>query len=125
MKPTNVLKIKSENIDNLFYNWFYILKPIHNLSNKECLLASRLYKYRYDLRDKILDSEILDTTILSEGYRKKIIADMGITLTHLQVLLTSLRKKNIVIENRLNPKYIPQISESHLLLYIDFEIPSK
>lgn len=122
-KPTNILKIKSKTLDELFYNWFLILKPIHKLSNKECVLASKLYKVRHELKDVILDKEILDATILSDTSRKKIVEEMGITITHLQVLLTSLRKKNILIENKLNPKFIPQIKDSNLVLYINFEAP--
>lgn len=122
-KPTNILKIKSKTLDELFYNWFLILKPIHKLSNKECVLASKLYKVRHELKDVILDKDILDATILSDTSRKKIVEEMGITITHLQVLLTSLRKKNILIENKLNPKFIPQIKDSNLVLYINFEAP--
>lgn len=123
MKPTNILKIKSSDYDELFLNWFLILKPLHNLSNKECILASKLYKYRNELKEVILDKEILDTTILSDTYRKKIIEEMDITMIHLQVLLTSLRKKNVIIDNRLNPKFIPHIKDSELSLLIRFEIP--
>lgn len=125
MKPTNILKIKSSDYDELFLNWFLILKPLHNLSNKECILASKLYKYRNELKEVILDKEILDTTILSDTYRKKIIEEMDITMIHLQVLLTSLRKKNVIIDNRLNPKFIPHIKDSELSLLIRFEIPVK
>lgn len=125
MRPTNILKIKSSDYDELFLNWFLILKPLHNLSNKECILASKLYKYREELKDVILDKEILDTTILSDTYRKKIIEEMDITMIHLQVLLTSLRKKNVIIDNRLNPKFIPHIKDSELSLLIRFEIPVK
>nr|DAG99810.1 MAG TPA: hypothetical protein [Crassvirales sp.] len=125
MKPTNILKIKSSDYDELFLNWFLILKPLHNLSNKECILASKLYKYRDELKEIILDKEILDTTILSDTYRKKIIEEMEITMIHLQVLLTSLRKKNVIIDNRLNPKFIPHIKDSELSLLIRFEIPVK
>lgn len=125
MRPTNILKIKSSDYDELFLNWFLILKPLHNLSNKECILASKLYKYREELKDVILDKEILDTTILSDTYRKKIIEEMDITMIHLQVLLTSLRKKNVIIDNRLNPKFIPHIKDSELSLLIRFEIPDK
>lgn len=125
MKPTNILKIKSSDYDELFLNWFLILKPLHNLSNKECILASKLYKYRDELKGVILDKEILDTTILSDTYRKKIIEEMEITMIHLQVLLTSLRKKNVIIDNRLNPKFIPHIKDSELSLLIRFEIPVK
>lgn len=125
MRPTNILKIKSSNYDELFLNWFLILKPLHNLSNKECILASKLYKYRDELKEVILDKEILDTTILSDTYRKKIIEEMDITMIHLQVLLTSLRKKNVIIDNRLNPKFIPHIKDSELSLLIRFEIPVK
>ena len=114
MRPTNILKIKSSDYDELFLNWFLILKPLHNLSNKECILASKLYKYRDELKEVILDKEILDTTILSDTYRKKIIEEMDITMIHLQVLLTSLRKKNVIIDNRLNPKFIPHIKDSEL-----------
>ena len=119
MRPTNILKIKSSDYDELFLNWFLILKPLHNLSNKECILASKLYKYRDELKEVILDKEILDT------YRKKIIEEMDITMIHLQVLLTSLRKKNVIIDNRLNPKFIPHIKDSELSLLIRFEIPVK
>lgn len=125
MRPTNILKIKSSDYDELFLNWFLILKPLHNLSNKECILASKLYKYRDELKEVILDKEILDTTILSDTYRKKIIEEMDITMIHLQVLLTSLRKKNVIIDNRLNPKFIPHIKDSELSLLIRFEIPDK
>nr|DAI14765.1 MAG TPA: hypothetical protein [Bacteriophage sp.] len=125
MRPTNILKIKSNDYDELFLNWFLILKPLHNLSNKECILASKLYKYRDELKEVILDKEILDTTILSDTYRKKIIEEMDITMIHLQVLLTSLRKKNVIIDNRLNPKFIPHIKDSELSLLIRFEIPVK
>lgn len=125
MRPTNILKIKSSDYDELFLNWFLILKPLHNLSNKECILASKLYKYRDELKEVILDKEILDTTILSDTYRKKIIEEMEITMIHLQVLLTSLRKKNVIIDNRLNPKFIPHIKDSELSLLIRFEIPVK
>nr|DAU19576.1 MAG TPA: hypothetical protein [Crassvirales sp.] len=125
MRPTNILKIKSSDYDELFLNWFLILKPLHNLSNKECILASKLYKYRDELKEVILDKEILDTTILSDTYRKKIIEEMDITMIHLQVLLTSLRKKNVIIDNRLNPKFIPHIKDSELSLLIRFEIPVK
>ena len=125
MRPTNILKIKSSDYDELFLNWFLILKPLHNLSNKECILASKLYKYRDELKEVILDKEILDTTILSDTYRKKIIEEMDIKMIHLQVLLTSLRKKNVIIDNRLNPKFIPHIKDSELSLLIRFEIPVK
>lgn len=125
MRPTNILKIKSSDYDELLLNWFLILKPLHNLSNKECILASKLYKYRDELKEVILDKEILDTTILSDTYRKKIIEEMDITMIHLQVLLTSLRKKNVIIDNRLNPKFIPHIKDSELSLLIRFEIPVK
>ena len=125
MRPTNILKIKSSDYNELFLNWFLILKPLHNLSNKECILASKLYKYRDELKEVILDKEILDTTILSDTYRKKIIEEMDITMIHLQVLLTSLRKKNVIIDNRLNPKFIPHIKDSELSLLIRFEIPVK
>lgn len=125
MRPTNILKIKSSDYDELFLNWFLILRPLHNLSNKECILASKLYKYRDELKEVILDKEILDTTILSDTYRKKIIEEMDITMIHLQVLLTSLRKKNVIIDNRLNPKFIPHIKDSELSLLIRFEIPVK
>lgn len=125
MRPTNILKIKSSDYDELFLNWFLILKPLHNLSNKECILASKLYKYRDELKEVILDKEILDTTILSDTYRKKIIEEMDITMIHLQVLLTSLRKKNVIIDNRLNPKFIPHIKDSELSLLIRFGIPVK
>ena len=71
----------------------------------------------------ITDDEILDRVLLSEDTRKKIMAECNIASSHLQVIMTRLRTSKVIVNNRINPKFIPNIVEGRdsfsLLLHFD------
>ena len=73
----------------------------------------------------IKDDEILDRVTMSEDTKKKVREECGITLPHFQVIMGKLRKSNVIVDNKINPKFIPNIDEESgnfkLLLLFDLK----
>jgi hypothetical protein len=82
-------------------------------------------KYRFELSKKISDSEILDKVLFSDDIRKRIREENDLTLAHFQVIMGKLRKNKIIIDNKINSRFIPNIKEGdnsfQLVLYFDLK----
>ena len=122
-KINNVIRIPTSLNGKFFRYWLEFLRPFHNLSDREVQIATSLLRNRYELSKVITDDEILDRVLLSEDTRKKIMAECNIAPSHLQVIMTRLRKSKVIVDNRINPKFIPNIVEGRdsfsLLLHFD------
>lgn len=122
-KPDNVVFI-SGNTDYFFRKWFEFLKPFHHLTEREMDVAISFIKQRYALSKVIHDSDVLDREVMSEFTKKKVREECNISLPHFQVIMGKLRKSQIIKDNKLNPKFIPDIKEGassfQLLLYFKF-----
>ena len=122
-KINNVIRIPTSLNGKFFRYWLEFLRPFHNLSDREVQIATSLLRNRYELSKVITDDEILDRVLLSEDTRKKIMAECNIASSHLQVIMTKLRKSKVIVDNRINPKFIPNIVEGRnsfsLLLHFD------
>lgn len=113
------------NIGSFFRRWFEFLKPFHHLTDREMDIATAFVKERYELSKVIKDSTILDRELMSEFTKRKIREECNVTLPHFQVIMGKLRKNRIIIDGKINPKFIPNISEDTdsftLLLYFKFK----
>lgn len=119
-KPDSVVMIPG-NIDSFFRKWFEFLEPFHKLTEREMDVATAFVKQRYKLSKVIADSEILDKVLMSEDTKRKIREECNITLPHFQVIMGKLRKSQIIINGKINPRFIPNVDEESgsfkLLLY--------
>ena len=61
---------------------------------------------------------------MSNNIKKEIISELGITLQHFQVMIGSLRRNGVLVNNRINPKFIPSLQEGsdYLTLMFYFKI---
>lgn len=113
------------NIENFFKCWFIFLSPLHNLTNRELDVAAAFLKKRYELSKSIINNvELLDNTLMSESIKKEIRESCNLSITHFQVIMVKLRKAKIIVNNRINPKFIPEIKTDNeaLQLIILFDI---
>lgn len=122
---TNIVRIPTKfGIEFLLY-WFSFLEPFHSLTKKECEIAARFLYYRFELSNVISDEEILDKVLMSDDTKKKIIADCDITNAYFQVIMVKLRKQKIIIDGKLNKRFIPNVEPNadsfRLTLYFDFK----
>lgn len=124
MKINNVIRIPSSLDGSLFRYWVEFLKPFHNLTARESDILAALIKKRYSLSKVIKDDAILDKVLMSEDVKNEICEECNITKQYLQVILSTLRKNNLVVNEKINPRFIPNIDEESgsfkLMLLFDF-----
>ena len=124
-KANNIIRIPTSLDGNFFKYWFLFLEPFHNLTNREIDVIAAFVKHRYELSKVIKDDEILDKVTMSEDTKKKIREECGITLPHFQVIMGKLRKSKVIINGKINSRFIPKIKEDadnfQLLLLFDLK----
>lgn len=119
----NAIRI-STSLDKFFRYWFEFLKPFHKLTDREMDVITCFVRHRFELSKKINDSDILDKVLMSDDIRKKIREECNLTLAHFQVIMGKLRKNKLIIDGKINPKFIPKIKEedSSFQLVLYFEV---
>lgn len=121
----NVISIPTSLEGKFFRYWLEFLRPIHKLTNREIEVVELFLKHRYKLSKVVSDEELLDKIAMGEDIKKEIRETLGITLEHFQVIMSKLRKNQVIVDNRLNRKFIPNIIKNdntfYLLLYFDLK----
>lgn len=113
VKANNIIRVPTSLDGNFFKYWFMFLKPFHNLTNKEIDVISLFMRERYKLSKVIKDSDILDKVTMGEDTKRKIREECGISLPHFQVIMGKLRKNKVIIDGKINPRFIPNINEEN------------
>jgi hypothetical protein len=109
-KPDALVRIPV-NINNFFKTWLLFLRPYHELTDRQIDVASGFLKYRWELSKVIKNEKLLDENVMGENIKKKIREDCGITYNNFQVVMSELKKHKMIINNTINPKYIPSLKE--------------
>ena len=124
-KPNNVFRVPCSLSGSFFRYWFKFSEPFHKLTDREIDVIASFVKQRYELSKVIKDNEILDKVTMSEDTKKKVREECNITLPHFQVIMGKLRKNKVIIDGKINPKFIPNIDEetgtSQLLLLFELK----
>lgn len=123
-RPDSVVRIPCKSINSFFKNWFIFLKPLHKLTDREIDVIASFIAQRYELSKVIQDADILDKVTMSNDTKKKVRQDCNISIQNFQVIMSNLRKHNVIIDNKINPRYIPNIEDEkafQLMFYFDIE----
>lgn len=110
-KPNNIISISPDSTMEFFKWWCIFLRPLLNLTNREIDIIASFLKQRWELSKSISDPAILDAMVMSETIKNRVIKECNITQQHLYVVMSNLRKNNIIINNSINPKLIPNIRQ--------------
>jgi len=106
----NVVKI-STSLETDFYKlWFDFLQPLHKLTEKERAVMAAYVKKHCELRSKVSDDDLIAQFLKTDDIRRMICADCGIKIPHLNVILTKFKQSGIIVDGRIHPKYIPNVS---------------
>lgn len=108
-KANNIIRVPTSLGSKFFKYWFMFLKPFHKLTDREIDVIAAFVKQRYELSKVIKDNEILDKVTMSEDTKRKVREECNITLPHFQVIMGKLRKNKVIIDGKINPKFIPNI----------------
>lgn len=123
IKPGNIIRIPCD-LNSLFRYWLEFLIPFHNLTSRETDVATAFLKERYALSKVILDNDLIDRTLMSEDSQRKLRQECELTNQHFQVIKSKLKNKKFFINDKINPRLIPNITEDNglfqLLLVFDY-----
>ena len=123
-RPNNVARVPCSLSDSFFKYWFMFWEPFHKLTKREIDVAASLVKKRYGLSKVVKDEAILDKLIMSEDVKKKVREECNIQTQHFQVIMSNLRKHQVIKNGKINPIFIPRIREGEntlqLLFLFDF-----
>lgn len=109
----NVIRIPCKADGNFFRHWFQFLTPFHHLTDREMEVAASLVKHRYELSKVILDTDLLDKVAMNEDTKAKVRKECEISLAHFQVIMGKLKKNKVIINNKINPKYLPHMNNDN------------
>lgn len=109
MAMNNVIRIPTD-LKKFFRMWYEFLKPFHKLTDREIDVITAFTYERYLLSKVISDPEILDKVVMSEDTKKKVREETDVTLAYFPVIMGKLRKNKVIINNKINPRFIPNIS---------------
>jgi hypothetical protein len=94
------------------YYYLQITKPMHKLSDKEMqILTEILYMYTTEQKNFARESDIWQI-IFNKDNRAKIRESMDMPKQVFENYMTKLRKKKVIIDNKVNPKFNPSIAHN-------------
>ena len=121
----SVVRIPTKLDIDFFKYWFRFLSPFHGLSPKQIDVISELVYERYKLSKIIHDEEILNQVLMNAETMERVINRCNIGKSYFTVVLRRLKKLGIILGDRINPRFIPQVKEDQdsfkLMLLFDFE----
>lgn len=98
------IKLGFNNEYKLFRGYVELLQPMFKLRSREADVFAKLLQLNYDKRD-IKNLEDRFSLILSTKMRKQILEDLKIKDNVLQNTLSILRKKNMIVDNKVSAKF--------------------
>lgn len=108
MKSINVQTLKVDE-KKFFMVWLTLLQPFLNLRDQEKKVLAALLYYRYTIEQQVKNKVIADELLFNTKTRKKIKEELEIESYSFNNILSSLRKKKLIVNNTLNSKIIPQV----------------
>lgn len=127
MKPNKTIVLKCTE-DSFFRTWFEFLAPFHKLTSRERDVAARLIKQYFLLKRNIEDPEVLKDVMWSRTSRKDMMTSLGMSPAHFQMTLAKLKKAEVIVNDDLNPRYIPNMGDDPrnvLCIVFDWSSPSQ
>ena len=110
----NAIPIKTS-FEGVFEAWLdatYLL--LHNLSAKERLIMAAYLRKHFELSQKVNDEAILSRILMDETTKLQIMEECDIKRAHLQVITAHFKKEGLMVDGKINPKLIPDLSKEAL-----------
>lgn len=110
-KPNNVFDVATT-LKDFFKWWCVFLRPFVKLTDREIDVISSFLRERYELSKVISDPTVLDAQLMGPDTKNKVIKECNITLQHFYVVMSNLRKNNVITDTGINRRLIPNIRKN-------------
>lgn len=124
-KPNNIVEVKAGPDTGFFRWWLVFLRPFIKLTDREMDVVASFLRQRWELSKRVPDPAILDSMLMGDGVKKKVMEECRITQEHFYVVMSKLRKNKVIVGGALNPRLIPNVREGEgyfqLLILFDMK----
>ena len=95
--------------DTFIRAWFEVMRPIHKLPQKEMEIAAHIIKKRFALAEGVADKNLvnIDRLLLNKEGKQELCEELGVTPAYLRQVLSNLKRREVLIGDAVNPKYLP------------------
>ena len=115
MKTIKTITFKQDE-KTIIRSYLEFTKPIHKLTSKEMnFLTEILYKYSTE-KENFKREEDLWKKVFDYDSKTEYKESLNIQDTSLQNMMSTLRKKNVIKDNRVQQSFIPDTSKDQLVL---------
>ena len=95
------------NIQNFFKHWLTLTKPLHKLKPQEMNAIASLLYYYFEFKKEIQNDDLAWKLTFDYDTKHKIYAELNVIEGSFNNTLYALRKKKIIIDNKINKSFIP------------------
>lgn len=110
---------------DIFKVWLEFTVPMHHLSPTDIKALSEMLNLRDELSLKITDNDMLNEYLFGQSGRKILMKRLDVDNTRLNNIIHFLRKKKVIIDQSINPSYIPNLQKEANSYYMTFEFKIK
>ena len=122
MAVNNFFYVKSANRSQFFRMWVEMLTPWHHLTSREKDVFARIIEQYFILKNKVEDENLITEFLWTNSSRKDIRDSLGMSQPHFQMILASLRKQEVLLGEKINPRFLPHLTdEPRLGLFVGFD----
>lgn len=126
LKKEKIIKVSTINTSllNVIRYWLFILRGRHKLQKKqEDALSLIIHQYIVYSKD-ITNPKFIWKLVFDYDSKKEIAETLGITTINLENYLTKMRHANVIIDNKINPNYMPGLlsDTKEFSLHFNFNI---
>lgn len=121
--PNNIIRIPCDST-NIIRFWLNFMNPFFKLTPAELTIVDFLMKKRFELLEKINDVTIVNKLLFSPEMKKELKDTLHYSTPFISTTFKSLKNKQVIINNNLNPKVIPNIDKLgkfNLMIIFDFK----
>jgi len=118
-----IAKVQTD-VRNFFHHWIRFTEPFHGLGKTEKKVLAELLYYRYLLSQEVSSDRLLNKLLFDFDIKKKICQQIGIPNSRISLIISALRRDNIIIGKAINKRFIPDVNvgDKDFILAFKFQI---
>lgn len=109
-------------LKELFIKWLEVTEPFHKLTNQQRRVLSEFLYYHHVFKEDITNEKILWKMVFDYDTKMKIKDSLNISDGCLHTILTRLRQLNVIVNNKISPKYLLNIDGDKFSIVFNFNI---
>lgn len=98
-------------IKDFFRQWLLVTRHFHKMTEGEIDLAALLLFYHYEFQKDITNDSVVWKVVFDYDTKLKIREELDITDNILQNRLSQLRRKKVIVDNKVSSYFIPSVEE--------------